>query len=320
MNAARAVSLAALVAGATVSGFAQSKAPQNSDPHPDFQGTYEFVTLTPLQRPKEFEGKPFLTVAEAAEYVKRRTEGANADRRSSNALADLLGSYNEFWYERGSDLLKVRGRYLTSRIIDPPDGRIPALTPAARQRVAASVNVPGTQPPLDGPESLGLAARCLSPSPVISPGGEANLLRIVQTPNHLAIQTELMNVVRVISLTSVTHLPSSLRSRTGHSNGRWEHETLVVDTTNIRGPFGFDYAAVDDNLRLTERFSRESERDILYEATVDDPTAYSRPWTMQLVLRRTDARMFEFACHEGNYSLRNTLQGARARDERVTKP
>jgi hypothetical protein len=128
-----------------------------------------------------------------------------------------------------------------------------------------------------------------------------------------------MNVLRVISLAHRAHRPSSMRFRTGDSIGRWEGETLLVDTTNFSGPFGFDYAAIDDNLHLTERFSRSGDRDVLYEVTIDDPTAYVQPWTVALVLRRTDARMFEFACHEGNYSLANTLQGARA-SEQTKKP
>ena len=322
MSAVRRASIATLLLLAATTGLAQSKGQRTGNGHPDFQGTYEFVWLTPLQRPKEFESKPFLTDVEAAEYVKRRREGTNADRRGANPQADLLANYNEFWYERPSDMMKVRGRYLTSRIVDPPDGRIPALTPAARLRVADSPNVAGPPRHLDGPESLALPARCLSPSPVISPGGEAglNLLQIVQTPDHIAIHTELMSVLRVISTTRRTHAPPSMRSSTGDSIGRWEGESLVVDTTNFSGPFGFDFAAIDDNLHLTERFSRTGDRDLLYEATIDDPTAFVQPWTMALVLRRTEARMFEFACHEGNYSLPNTLLGARAEEERAKKP
>jgi hypothetical protein len=281
---------------------------------------YEFITFTPLQRPKEFEGKAFLTDAEAAEYVKRRSGDTNADRRSADPLVDLVGSNNEFWFERPTDMMKVRGRYLTSRIIDPPDGRVPAMTPAARERLARVPQGP-RRGSIDGYESLDLTSRCLSPTPVISPGGAAdNLLQIVQTADFIAIHTELMSVLRVISVKHTTHRPAPIRSRTGDSIGRWEGDTLIVDTTNFGGGFDFDYAAVDENVRLTERFSRAGDRDVLYEVTIDDPTAFVRPWTMVLVLRRTDARMFEFACHEGNYSLPNTLLGARAEEERAKKP
>lgn len=301
---------------------AQQTGPRTPDGHPDFQGTYEFATITPLQRPNEFEGKPFLSDREAAEHVRRRKEARNADRRSSDPLTDLLGSYNEFWFERPSALLNVRGRHLTSRIVDPPDGRVPALTPAAQQRRAASAKRRQGRGAADGPEDLDLPTRCLSPSPVISPGGEAglNLLQIVQTADHVAIHRELMSDLRIVSLRRAMHLPSSVRSRSGDSIGRWEGDTLIVDTTNYGGAFGFDYADVDENLHVTERFSRADGDDVLYEATIDDPTAFVRPWTMVLLFRRTDARMFEFACHEGNYAITNILRGARAEEQRAKNP
>jgi hypothetical protein len=125
----------AVLSTVTAAVFAQQTGPRTPYGHPDFPGTYEFATLTPLQRPQEFEAKPFLTDAEAAGYVSRRIESRNADRRSSDPLTDLLGSYNEFWFERPNAMLKVRGKHLTSRIVDPPDGRVPALTPAALQRL-----------------------------------------------------------------------------------------------------------------------------------------------------------------------------------------
>lgn len=320
MSGARLASIAALLLVAGATGLAQSKGPRTGDGHPDFQGVYKFTTLTPLQRPKEFEGKAFLTDAEAAEYVKRRSGDTNADRRSADPLVDLTGSHNEFWYERPTDMMNVRGRYLTSRITDPPDGRIPAMTPAARERLARVPQGPQRRS-IDGYESLDLPSRCLSPSPAIAPGGAYdNLLQIVQTPDFIALHTELMSVLRVISVKHTTHQPAAMRSRTGDSIGRWEGDTLIVDTTNFGGDFDFDFAAADEKLHLTERFSRAGDRDVLYEVTIDDPTAFVRPWTTVLVLRRTDARMFEFACHEGNYSLPNTLLGARAEEQRARKP
>jgi uncharacterized protein (TIGR02246 family) len=298
---------------------AQQTGPRTPDGHPDFQGAYEFATLTPLQRPTEFEGKPFLSDREAAEYVSRLKQARNADLRSSDPLTDLLGSYNEFWFERPTALLNVRGRHLTSRIVDPPDGRVPALTPSAQQRRAASARSRQGRGSADGPEDLDLPTRCMSPSPVISPGGNAgvNLLQIVQTADHLVIHTELMSVLRIVSLKRAMHPPPSARSRSGDSIGRWEGDTLIVDTTNYGGAFGFDFADVDENLHVTERFSRTDDDGVLYEATIDDPTAFVRPWTMTLLLRRTNARMFEFACHEGNYSLTNILRGARAEEQRA---
>lgn len=318
-------SIAAIVAivvglSASLEVVAQQTGPRTPDGHPDFQGTYEFATITPLQRPKEFETKPFLTEAEAAEHVRRRNEARHADRRSPDPLTDLLGSYNEFWYERPRVMLNLRGRHLTSRIVDPPDGRVPGLTPAAQQRLVASARDRQGRGPADGPEDLDLPTRCLSPSPVISPGGENGILQIVQTADHVAIQVELMSVLKIVSLRRAMHLPPSVRSHSGDSIGRWEGDTLLVDTSNYSGAFGFEYAAVDENLHVTERFSRADDDRVLYEATIDDPTAFVRPWTMVLVLRRTDARMFEFACHEGNYAIENILRGARAEEQRATKP
>jgi hypothetical protein len=320
--------IGAIVAGlsASLEVVAQQTGPRTPDGHPDFQGTYEFATITPLQRPKEFAGRPFLSDGEAAELVKRRKEARNADLRSSDPLTDLLGSYNEFWFERPTTSLKVRGRHLTSRIVDPPDGRIPALTAAAQQRRADSARSRQGRGAADGPEDLDLPTRCLSPSPVISPvispGGEAgvNLLQIVQTADQVAIHRELMSVLRIVSLGRATHLPSSVRSRAGDSIGRWEGDTLIIDTTNFGGAFDFDFADVDENLHVTERFSRADADSVLYEATIDDPTAFVQPWTMVLLLRRTDARMFEFACHEGNYAMTNILRGARSEEQRARKP
>jgi hypothetical protein len=315
--------IGAIVAGlsASLEVVAQQTGPRTPDGHPDFQGTYEFATITPLQRPKEFEGRPFLSDGEAAELVKRRKEARNADVRSSDPLTDLLGSYNEFWFERPSVSLKVRGRHLTSRIVAPPDGRVPALTPAAQQRRAASARSRQGRGAANGPEDLDLPTRCLSPSPVISPGGEAgvNLLQIVQTADHVAIHRELMSVLRIVSLGRAKHRPS-VRSRSGDSIGRWEGDTLIVDTTNFGGAFDFEYADVDENLHVTERFTRADAESILYEATIDDPTVFVQPWTMVLLLRRTDARMFEFACHEGNYAMTNILRGARAEEQRARRP
>lgn len=280
-------------------GLAQGPSPRTPpDARPDFQGTYTFDTLTPLERPTEFADKPFLTEIEASDYVKRRVA-----RRAPSQ------DYSEFWFERPDTLLRVNGRYLTSRIIDPPDGKIPALTSAARQRLA-SANDDVRLRALDGPEALGLSARCISPAPMLTPGGEANLLQIVQTPEHLLVYTELLGVRRIIPIGQFQP-PSSNRSQLGSSRGRWEGAALVVETTNYTGRFGFAFAGIDENLRQIERFSRTDANTLLYQVTIDDSTAYVKPWTFVLTMRRTDARMFEFACHEGNYALENVLRAAR---------
>jgi hypothetical protein len=283
--------------------------------HPDFSGIYSFATLTPFERPKEFADKPFLSDQEATAYARRRLDAANADRRLDDPAADVNRAYNEFWVERGTSVARVNGQNLTSLIIDPPDGRIPTLTPEAQKRVAATSEW-RKQHATDGPEDLGLPARCLPATPLISPAGESNFLQIVQTPSHIVLYRELNGIRRIVSMGRDLHWPSSVRSRLGDSIGRWEHDALIVDTTNYHGPFQFEVAGADDNLHVIERFVQTDDDTVLYQATLDDPTAYTRRWTFVLPLKRTEERIFEFACHEGNYGLANVLRGARQEERR----
>ena len=283
--------------------------------HPDFSGIYSFVTLTPFERPKEFADKPFLSDEEANAYTRRRLAAANADRRLDDPAADVNRAYNEFWIERANSVARANGKNLTSLIIDPPDGRIPPLTPEAQKRVAARSEWRKLHA-ADGPEDLGLTVRCLPAIPTISPAGEANFLQIVQTPTDIVLYRELNGIRRIISLGRNLHWPSSVRAYLGDSIGRWEHDALIVDTTNYGGPFQFEFAAADENLHVVERFVLTDVDTVLYQATVDDPTAYTRPWTFVLPLKRTDERMFEFACHEGNYALASLLRIARQQEQR----
>lgn len=272
------------------------RVPSMPDGRPDFQGVWSFATLTPLERPKEFAEKAFLTDAEAAEFVQRQLAAVNADSRPSD--------YNEFWFERPSSVARLNGRNLTSRLIDPADGRIPPLTRAARERVAAAQQA-RREHAADGPEDRNLSERCLSPTPLIEPagGGNNNLVQIVQTSDHLALLTELMSVLRIIPISRGEHLPSSIRLASGDSRAWWEGDTLVVDTTNYIGRFDFAFAAVDDHLHLTERFRLVDSNTLLLQETIDDSTAFTKPWTVVLPMARSDTQMFEYACHEGNYAL-----------------
>jgi hypothetical protein len=283
--------------------------------HSDFSGTYSFVTLTPFERPKEFADKPVLSDEEAKAYARRRLAAADHDRRSDDAAADVNSAYNEFWYERAASVARVNGQNLTSLIIDPPDGRIPTLTPEAQKRVAARSEW-RKQHATDGPEDQGFSARCLPPTPLIDPAGEANFLQIVQTPTHIVLYRELNGIRRIISMGRSVHWQPSVRSYLGDSIGLWEHDALIVDTTNYRGPFQFEVGGADENLHVVERFVQADADTVLYQATLDDPTAYTRPWTFVLPLKRTEERMFEFACHEGNYALANVLRGARQQERR----
>lgn len=158
--------------------------------------------------------------------------------------------------------------------------------------------------------------RCLSPTPLIEPagGGNNNLVQIVQTSDHLALLTELMSVLRIIPISRREHLPGAIRLSTGDSRARWEGDTLLVDTTNYTGRFDFALAAIDDNLHLLERFKLIDPNTLLLEETIDDSTAFTKPWTVVLPMTRTDTHLFEYACHEGNYALEDILSGARAEE------
>jgi hypothetical protein len=261
--------------------------------------------MTPVERPREFANRPALTETEAAAFVQRR--------RVEQARGP--SAYDEVWLERYDQLTTVGDRHLTSRVTDPPDGRIPALTPAAQQRVAADT-VQRRAALADDPEGRSLPERCITPAPIVEPGGEANLLEIVQTPGNLVVHTELMNVVRIIPIRDTVTHPHEWRTRGGHSVARWDRDTLVIDTVGYTGQFGYTFAAADAQLHVIERLRRVDGGTILYESTIDDPTAYARPWTVTQTLRRTTDRMFEFACHEGNVGLLNILRGARDEERR----
>jgi hypothetical protein len=282
--------------------------PRMLDGRPDFQGVWSFATLTPLERRKEFAESAFLTDAEAAEFVQRQLAAVNADGRPQS-------DYNEFWFERPSSMARRNGRNLTSRIIDPADGHIPPPTRQAQERLGA-VQKAQREHPADGPEDRNMSERCLSPTPLIEPagGGNNNFVQIVQTSDHLVLFTELMSVRRIIPISGREHLPASIRLSTGDSRARWEGDTLLVDTTNYIGRFDFAFAAIDENLHLLERFQLVDTNTLLLQETIDDSTAFTKPWTVVLPMTRTATRLFEYACHEGNYALKDILSGARAEE------
>ena len=281
--------------------------PRTPDGQPDFQGLWATATLTPVERPAEFAGKEFLTEQEAAEYERRTLEQVNSDRRDGGAEVDLRRNYNEVWRDRGTKV--VAGRR-TSLIVDPPDGRIPAFTPEARKKQAARAEV-ALMP--SGPEDLPLRMRFISRDLPMIPTPNNNFLHIVQGPGYVAILQEMMHEVRLIPLDGRSHLNPKIRGYMGDSRGHWEGDTLVVDTTNFIGKSNF-YGA-DEGLHLTERLTRTDPDTIQYEFTVDDPTAFTRPWSGELPIRKSQEGVFEYACHEGNYSMKNALAGARAAEK-----
>jgi len=282
--------------------------PRTADGAPDLQGVWNTSTLTPLERPAEFAGKPFLTEAEVAAYEQRMAVQNNRDRRDSSPEADVGGAYNDFWFERGSRVVSSRR---TSLITDPADGRIPPLTPEAQKKAAERAEY-GRLHAADGPEDLGLPVRCLlwpTAGPPMLPGGYNNNYQIVQGPGYVMIIVEMIHDARIIPTDGRPHLSKHVRQWMGDSRGRWEGTTLVVETTNFTDKTAFRGSG--ENLRLIERFTRSGPDQILYQFTVEDPASFTRPWSAELPMRRMDEPLYEYACHEGNYGMEGILSGAR---------
>jgi hypothetical protein len=266
--------------------------------------------ITPLERPREFAGKAFFTPAEAAEYEKQVRERNDGDRRDANPEADLTTGYNDFWWDRGT---KVVSTLRTSLIVDPADGRIPALTPDAQLRAAARAEARRLHP-ADGPEDLSLADRCIArPGPPMIPAGYNNNHRIVQTPETVVIFSEMMHDARVIPLDGRPHLPDGVRQWFGDSRGHWQGNTLVIETTNFTDKTNFRGSG--PNMVLIERFTRTDADTLLYQFTVNDPQSFERPWSGEIPMKKASGPIFEYACHEGNYSLVNTLTATRAEEK-----
>jgi len=283
------------------------------DGQPDLQGVWGFATITPLERPADLAGKQFFTEAEALAYEKQFLQRNNRDRRDGPAESDVSRAYNDFWWDSGDKVVSTRR---TSIIIDPPDGRLPALT-AAAQKQAAERNAARKLAPTDGPENRPLAERCImwgTAGPPMLPSAYNNNIRIVQGAGYVAILNEMIHDVRMIPLDGSPHLPKNVRLWMGDSRGHWEGDTLVIDTTNFTDKTNFRGA--DENLHLIERFTRTAEDTLIYSFTVDNETAFTRSWTAELPMRRSHDPMFEYACHEGNYSIENVLAGARAEEKK----
>ena len=315
--------------------------PRTPDGRPDLQGMYDLATLTPLERPAGLNAA--LTDAEAAKLerqvatqVEVRGRPITGERTAppkggdgSTGAAGGVGGYNNFWLDPGSAYTVVDGQRRTSLIIDPPDGRVPALTQAARQRLAARVlrptsdttesRDPGLEPPgsYDDPERRPLGERCLlgfgstSGPPVLPNYFYNNLHQIIQTKDYIMILTEMVHDARIIRMNS-EHLPKTVRKWMGDSIGRWEGDTLVVETTNFTDKTRFRGATED--MRVIERFTRVAPNALLYQFTIDDPATWARPWTGEYTWPATDKNIYEYACHESNYALENILRGARRRE------
>jgi hypothetical protein len=290
--------------------------PRTSDGQPDLQGIWTNATVTPLERPAEFGTKQFLTEKEAAEFAKQAVQATNADRRDLPPELDVARAYNQFWYDRGTTVV---GTKRTSLIVDPPDGRIPPLTPQGQKRADDFAQM-RVQHPADGPENRTLNERCIkwaTAGPPMLPGPYNNNYQIVQAPGYVVILVEMIHDARIIPLDGRSHLPQNVRSWLGDSRGHWEGNTLVVETTNLRSDATYRNTA-PETLHLTERFTRVDANSIQYEFTVDDPATFTRPWTASIPMTSVPGPVYEYACHEGNYAMEGILAGARA-EEKKTK-
>ncbi len=292
----------------------QSTTLRTPDGQPDLQGVWSFATITPLERPRELADKEFFTPEEAREYEIAYRERTNKDRRDGPAAADVSRAYNDFWWDPGTRVVKT---LRTSLVIDPADGRIPAMTEEGRARNEArrEANI-GRE--FDGPENRPLPERCLvmqGSGPPITPTAYNNNTQIVQSPGHVALLIEMGHETRIIPLDDRPHLDDSVRLWKGDSRGRWEGDTLVVETANFSDKAA--WRGTSPNMKLTERFTRQDEDTLIYQFTVDDPDTYERPWTAEVPLTRIDGLVYEYACHEGNYGMAGALAGARERDRQA---
>ncbi len=275
---------------------------------PDLQGIWTFKTITPLERPAQFAGKEFLTEREAAELERQAAKANTEEERPTDRARDVAGAYNNFWFDRGDNIVKSRR---SSLIVDPPDGRLPALTPDGKKRVDA--RAVARDRPAHGPEDRSQFERCVTRGLPRLPGGYNQNLQILQTPGYVVILYEMMREARIIPVDGRPHVGQNIRQWMGDSRGRWDGQTLVVETTNFNRQQEFRGAT--ENLRLVERFTRLDAQTIDYQFTADDSATWTKAWTAVVPLMKTDDQMYEYACHEGNYGMPNLLSSARAEDK-----
>ena len=322
--------------------------PRTAAGKPDLSGTYDVATLTPLERPEHFGNKAYLTEEEAAAVERQefdrqldRNAASNPNREAppdggdgSAGAAGNVGGYNTFWIDRGSSPVLVDGQYPTSIIVDPANGRQPPLTREGQRRADERTSVrrdnsgtawwmiengPDAPGPYDDPEIRPLAERCLlgfssTGGPPMLPALYNNLKRIVQTDDYVMILVEMVHDARVVRI-GQQHAPSEIRGWLGDSIGYWDGDTLVVDTTNFNDTPALRGATRD--LHVIERFTRVDADTLRYEFTVEDPNVWTAPWSGEYVWPASDNRVYEYACHEANYSFQGILGGARILEQDV---
>ncbi len=320
--------VAATLSGAAVAGQQPASraatgwtVPKTLDGQPDLQGVWSNDVITPLQRPVQLKDRSVLTAEEVTRLKARSAElfagdgdagfsddvfvAALNDAKQFRSSDSGTGNYNHFWVaERTFD-------NRTSLITDPPDGRIPALTPEGEERQKAAA-ARRKEHPADGPEDRGLSERCISFGlPNLLAGYNANI-QILQARDHVVIMSEMIHDARIIPLDGRPHVDGRIRRWLGDSRGRWEGNTLVVETTNFVGNV---FRGATENLRLVERFTRVGRDTLEYAFTIEDPKTWTRPWSAMVPYQKSTGRIFEYACHEGNHGMVGILAGHRAQEK-----
>ena len=310
----------ALVALSAAPAAAQTEAPRTAWGAPDLGGVWDYRSITRMERPERFAGQEFLTDEQVADLEQRaldrlnnfldtpaqRTEaGGNVDRRPDGGN----GSYNHTWLDQG---LEAVGTGRTSLIVDPANGRYPPLTSEGQSRVQARREHRRNQP-ADSWLDFSTYDRCLlgfNAGPPMTPSAYNNNMQLFQTPDHVAIVTEMVNTARIVPLDGRPGLPSDMLQWSGESRGHWDGDTLVIETAN------FDprrqWRSTSGSMRLTERLTRVDADTLLYQATIDDPETWERAWTFEVPMKLLDGEKWEYACHEGHHSMPLMLGGARA--------
>ena len=284
---------------------------------PDIQGVWDFRTLTPLERPLDLADKAFLTTEEAAAFEAQTLEARNADRRDGAEKPFGIGSdveraYNQFWWDYGTNITDDNR---TSLVVDPADGLIP-YTADGRARAEGFFAVLFGNVAA-GPEDRAIGERCIlgfNSGPPMLPSAYNNNVQIFQTADTVVILNEMVHNARIVPLDGRAHLTSSVRQWVGDSRGRWEGETLVVETSNFLGDTGF--VGSSSNMRLVERFTRTDAETLVYEFTLEDPKTWTSEWTAAVPMTKNELPLFEYACHEGNYGMTNLLAGARVEEKK----
>jgi hypothetical protein len=348
------LTISPLIAQTTTPKTKPYAAPRTADGQPDLQGNWTNETQTPLER----MGTTSATLtAEQADAIEERAKlveefrdqpsdpnrgtpvvGGNDKaltapgepsfiERIAEVAGGKVGGYNGFWLDPGNSVIRIDGVARSSIIVDPPDGRFPPLTAAAKQRLTERAAAAKKFGEFDHPEVRPLADRCLvsfgsnAGPPMLPNYFYNNNYTIVQTKDHVMILTEMVNDVRIVRIGAKEHVPKNVQPWFGDSIGRWEGDTLVVETTNInpmqlsQASILWPYRGASEELKVTERFTRTGPDTILYRFTMEDPSAYTAPITGELPFNRIDEPLYEYACHEGNYALSNILSGERSKEK-----